>query len=429
LQKSISSFVSVLRLLAPLGLAAALSCSGNGGTLNDTSSGGTSPAGTPANPPGTPPTNPPTTPPVSGTPKLDGLTAGSSVAGQVSLTAAVPAGTSKVDFQVDGATVATLSAVPFVAIWNSFSVANGAHTLAVTATDPSGTATAGDPVQVSVDNHINHVFVILLENHDWSQIKGNASAPYINGTLLPQAAHAENYQNVPGLHPSLPNYIWLEAGSNLGVVDDATPSVHRLSTTQHLTALLNNAGVSWKSYQEDISGTNCPLDYVNQYAPRHDPAVYFSDINGGLDAGNQGCISHVRPYTELSRDLETDNVPAYSFITPNTCNDMHDQVGCASTNQVANGDNWLAREVPKILASNAYKNGGALFITWDESESGNVPIGFLALSPLAKAGYASQVRYTHSSTLRTVQTIFGVTPFLGDAANATDLRDLFRSFP
>ena len=58
-----------------------------------------------------------------------------------------------------------------------------------------------------------------------------------------------------------------------------------------------------------------------------------------------------------------------------------------------------------------------------------MPIGFIALSPLAKAGYSNQIVYSHSSTLRSIQTIFGVTPFLGDAANATDLRDLFRSFP
>ena len=41
----------------------------------------------------------------------------------------------------------------------------------------------------------------------------------------------------------------------------------------------------------------------------------------------------------------------------------------------------------------------------------------------ARPGYAGQVPYTHSSTLRTVETVFGV-PFLRDAANATDLRDL-----
>jgi hypothetical protein len=419
LLKSLVSRASVLRTIAALGLSAAISCSGSGGSVSDVRSAGTSPTGTPAPAPTS----------TSSTPKLDGLSAGSSVAGQVSLSASVPSGTSKVDFQVDGTTIATVPAAPFTATWDSFSVANGAHSLAIRATDAAGAEAASDPVQVTVTNRIDHVFVIVLENHDWSQIKGNASAPYINGTLLAQGAHAENYQNVPNLHPSLPNYIWLEAGSNLGVTDDATPSVHRLSTSQHLTGLLNDAGIAWKSYQEDISGTDCPLSYVSLYAPRHNPMIYFTDINGGLDSANAGCISHVRPYTELSRDLETDNVPAYSFITPNTCNDMHDSSGCQSSNSVANGDGWLSREVPKILASKAYKNGGALLITWDESEGGNVPIGFIALSPLAKAGYSNRIAYSHSSTLRSLQTIFGVTPFLGDAANATDLSDLFRSFP
>jgi hypothetical protein len=412
-----------VRAFAILGIAAALACSSgsssdlaSGGNSNPSSSGG-APAPTP-----TPAPNP------SG-PQLAGLSNGSVVAGQVSLSATVPEGTTQVEFQVDGTTMATVSAAPFTATWDSFSVANGAHALAVRATDGAGTATAAAPVQVNVTNKIDHVFVILLENHDWSQIKGNSSAPYVNGTLLAQGAHAENYQNVPNLHPSLPNYIWLEAGSNLGVTDDATPSNHRLATTQHLTALLNKAGVSWKSYQEDIAGTECPIDYVSLYAPRHNPAVYFTDINGGLDRNNADCIAHMRPYTELTRDLETDNVPAFSFITPNTCNDMHDSSGCATPNPVRNGDTWLAREVPKILASKAYKNGGALFITWDESEGGNVPIGFIALSPLAKAGYSNTIRYTHSSTLRSIQTIFAVSPFLGDAANATDLSDLFRSFP
>ena len=87
------------------------------------------------------------------------------------------------------------------------------------------------------------------------------------------------------------------------------------------------------------------------------------------------------------------------------------------------------REVPKVLGSRAYKEGGALFITFDESAGSDVPIGFIAMSPLAKRGYSNTVSYTHSSMLRSVQEIFGVTPLLGDAANATNLGDLFRSFP
>jgi phospholipase C len=269
----------------------------------------------------------------------------------------------------------------------------------------------------------------VMENHDWSSIKGSASAPYINGTLLVQGAHAENYQNVNNLHPSEPNYIFLESGSSQGVLDDGPPSSHLL-TAPHLTGLLNAAGVSWKSYQEDISGTSCPLTTAGKYFPKHNPAIYFKDINGSLNASSSLCISHVRPYTELQADLDADTVPAYSFITPNICNDMHDNTGCQSTNAIANGDGWLSQAVPKIMASKAFQDGGAIFITWDESEGGNVPIGMIVLSPFAKAGYAGRVAYNHASTLRTLQEILGVTtPFLGAAEAASDLSDLFRTFP
>ena len=119
----------------------------------------------------------------------------------------------------------------------------------------------------------------------------------------------------------------------------------------------------------------------------------------------------------------------YNFISPHLCNDMHD--ACAPLNDpVQQGDAWLSTEVPKILASQAYANNGALFILWDEGGTGDGPIGMIVLSPKAKGGgYQNAIHYTHSSTLRTLEEIFGVTPMLGDAANATDLSDLFQSFP
>jgi hypothetical protein len=396
-------------------VAATISCGGGNpvaGTSTDPS--------TSSPPTGDPVVTPPPPPPATG-PAFTGLADGAVVAGAVPLAATAPAGTAKVEFQIDGAVVATSAAAPFAANWDTFSATNGAHALAVRATDGAGTATSSTAINVTVSNHIRNVFVIVFENHDWSSLKGSPSAPYINNTLLVEGAHADNYQNIPGLHPSLPNYIWMEAGSNLGVRDDAEPSGHLL-TTSHLVSQLKNAGISWKAYQEDIPGTDCPLTYLNQYAPKHLPMVYFSDVNGGLDRNSSECISHIRPYSELARDLEVRTVPAYSFITPNLCNDMHD---CS----IATGDAWLAREVPKILTSTAYQDGGALFITFDESAGSDVPIGFIALSPLAKKGYVNTVYYTHSSMLRSVQEIFGVGPLLGDAAKATNLSDLFRSFP
>jgi phospholipase C len=243
------------------------------------------------------------------------------------------------------------------------------------------------------------------------------------------ASHAEAYNNVPGIHPSEPNYLWLEAGTNFGVADDNDPSSNSQSSKAHLVDQLETAGLTWKSYQEDIDGTSCPLTAVNNYAPKHNPMVFFDDVTNNQDPNAQRCIQHVRPYTELATDLANNTVPAYSFITPNLCDDMHGVFfGCSSN--PSGGDKWLSTAIPKIMASSAYKNGGAIFITWDESEGGDFPIGMIALSPFAKGhGYSNTIPYSHSSTLRSFQEIFGVGPFLGDAANATDLSDFFTQFP
>jgi hypothetical protein len=266
-----------------------------------------------------------------------------------------------------------------------------------------------------------------MENHNWSSIKGSANAPYING-LLAQGAHAEQYYNPPNNHPSEPNYLWLEAGTNFGITNDNNPSTNSQSTTAHLVTQLEAAGLTWKSYQEDISGTTCPLTSVNNYAPKHNPMVFFQDVTNNNSTTSARCIAHVRPYTELAADLMSNNVANYNFLTPNLCDDMHDPCG-AVNDPIKQGDTWLSQQLPKIMASAAYQNGATVLITWDEAASGDGPIGMIVLGKYAKVGYTSTVHFTHSSTLRTVQEIFGLSPFLGDAANATDLLDLLTKLP
>src|SRR4051794_945988 len=98
---------------------------------------------------------------------------------------------------------------------------------------------------------IRTVFVIMMENTDWSAIKGNTSqAPYINKTLLKAYASADSY--VSGYHPSLPNYITLEAGDPMGMTDGTyLPTDHSVDTPYHLTTYLARAGISWKYYAEN----------------------------------------------------------------------------------------------------------------------------------------------------------------------------------
>lgn len=294
------------------------------------------------------------------------------------------------------------------------------------AREPS--STPEEAARASTANAIKTVFVIAMENHDWDDIAGSTSAPYINGTLLRIGAHAERYRS--DVHPSEPNYVWLEAGDRLGIYDDDDPWLNYRTTRFHLTAQLDTARIPWRAYAEGATGDTCPLASSGKYAATHVPMVFFDDITGGHDEHALGCVGRLRPYTELARDLEEGRVGRYNFITPDLCSDMHDAVGCPSIDTVANGDAFLARTVPMIMDSAAYKDGGVIFVVWDESESrGDPPIGLLAISSLAKPGHAGTVPYNHSSLLRTLQDILGVRPYIRAATDAVPVSDLFVQYP
>jgi hypothetical protein len=282
------------------------------------------------------------------------------------------------------------------------------------------------------------VFLIVIENRNWTGsggILGSADAPYINKTLVPIAAVADNYFNPPGNHPSLPNYLWMEAGQNFGIHADGLPSQYHQSTHAHLSELLQNAGISWRAYEEAISGTNCPLDPEgakdsdgnNLYQPRHFPQIYFEDMTDGEKTDSSYCIEHARPFTELAADLKENKIARYNFITPDLCDDGHDSCG---GNEIAHIDEWLRAKLPLILDSTQYKAGDVvIFITADDAQNGDGPIPFLALGSGVKKGYKNDIYYNHSSLLRTLEEIFKVSPMLGGAAHEADLKDLFSTLP
>jgi phosphatidylinositol-3-phosphatase len=303
------------------------------------------------------------------------------------------------------------------------------------------TLTLPVPLKAQDVHHIKTVFLIVMENHNWTgdgslDIYGNPAAPYINYTLLPEASYARDYNNPPGMHPSLPNYLYLEAGDSLGTKGhDGDPSQYPQSTTNHLTTLLEKSGISWHAYEEDITGTNCPLgdegaldaEGSHLYEPRHDPFVFFDDQTDNLNPKSTECISHIRPFSELDADLKNNTVARYNFITPDMCDDMHDS---CDGDPIAHGDAWLKDHLPAILGSTAYRSGGVVLITWDEANKGDGPIPMIVLSPYAKGNhYSNSTYYTHASTLRTLQEIFGVYPYIRYAGSANDLRDLFSVFP
>src|SRR5215469_636340 len=174
---------------------------------------------------------------------------------------------------------------------------------------------------------INKVFVIALENHNWTQpanqfsgpiqqIFQNPNAPFINslvnGTAVAtingrsvnisqQVAYASNYTNVlatasginPHIHPSEPNYVWSEAGYNFRIANDADPFSPNGSTNQpneldnqlHLVRLLTQARKTWRSYQEDTDLTTVNGQLTNVVLPPSQWTVPLSSFSGVFGSG------------------------------------------------------------------------------------------------------------------------------------------------
>jgi phospholipase C len=248
------------------------------------------------------------------------------------------------------------------------------------------------------------VFTIVMENHSRGDILGNPSAPFING-LAAQGAVAAGYHD-SYVHPSEPNYIWMIAGENFGILNDDDPGPgNTIASQSHLADQIEGSGLTWRTYQESM-GAACGLTSHGGYAVKHNPFAYFSDINGwDGQAFHPGarCNDHVVDFSRLAGDLAAGDVPDYVFITPNMTNDMHD-------GSIATGDAWLASVVPGILASSRYQNGGALFLLWDEGSSQSDDPPFIVVSPNVAAGTVSHTDYDTSAFLKTVQSMLGVEP-------------------
>jgi hypothetical protein len=280
-----------------------------------------------------------------------------------------------------------------------------------------------------------------MEDESASAIYGDTTdAPYINNTLVPMSAYATMFTDpLPGAIPSEPHYVWMEAGTNTfsdtTFTTDNNPSAsNSTSSTAHLVTQLKAANIDWVTYQEGMTAGTCPIASIGAtyYAAKHDPFVFFQDVSGNPpSSSNADCIAHHRPYSDFAADLAAGSMPAYVFITPNLCNDMHGANGCPGNGStgadIHNGDTWLSTELPPILAyANAHDS--VVYLVWDEG-SNNQTIPFLAFGPHVKTG-ASATGYSHSSLLKSIEEQLGV-PVLPTVTSANDFTAMFQpgAFP
>jgi phospholipase C len=262
-----------------------------------------------------------------------------------------------------------------------------------------------------------------MENHDYNEIVGAPEAPYIN-SLIDQYGLATNYMD-SGTHPSLPTYLYLISGKTDGgngwypAIFDTDPTQFGFpyadSNPTNLGGQLEAAGIPWRSYQESM-GSACKLSASGNYAPKHDPFLYFDNIQNGA---NNLCKKTNVDYSNFAADLAAGTYK-YMWITPNLVSDGHDPADDPKT-AMKQSDAWLKKELKKILNSDAYKNGGVVFLTWDEAEGRNGDSGdqvpMIVISPkLKQAGYKTNTALSHASYLATIEELFGLDK-LGDAAD------------
>jgi phospholipase C len=268
-----------------------------------------------------------------------------------------------------------------------------------------------------------HVVWIWLENRSYDTVIGGPGsaarrqAPYLN-SLADGCGLATNYHNVS--HPSQPNYFAAVAGTTGNVTTNCEPSTCSQSTLATLFTQVTWSGRQWRSYEESMPAP-CRTGNTGAYVDRHNPEVYFTADNRQCQAWDlpMGSARH----GALVDALHNDSLPAFSFITPNVCTDMH---SCPTSS----GDAWLSRWVPRIVDSPGYREGRTvLFITFDEGEGGHTNncatnttdvgchVATIVVSPSTGQGTRSAELFNHYSLLKTTEQLLGLPALLGHAAD------------
>ena len=260
--------------------------------------------------------------------------------------------------------------------------------------------------------------IVVLENHGYGDVIGNASAPNLNALAQHYGLATHSYACC---HPSLPNYLDLVAGSTFGITSDCTDcSVDATTIADQMVS----SGRDWRAYMESMpSACYQGASAANLYAKKHDPFMYFAHIRNDTTACNR-----VRPLGDLYTALDAGALPAFTFVTPNLCHDGHD---CA----LRTSDAWVGGFVDRVTGSTWFSGGGVLILTYDEGTSsdgccqgaagGHIATWVVAKATLAGARLSTPV--DHAGVLRTVEELYGL-PLLGAAACACsgDLLGLIR---
>ncbi len=265
---------------------------------------------------------------------------------------------------------------------------------------------------VTAPAHYQHVVIVVMENKQYSQVIGNAGAPYLTG-LAHQCATATNY--AANSSPSRPNYLAMTSGTiPAGCPGSDADPPSCTTTTNNIFRQVINSGHTAKSYVESMP-SNCKIASGGLYATKHNPWPYYVGTNDRTRCAKFDIPLGSSTSGALVNDINAGHLPTLSYVVPNLCNDTHD---CA----VSVGDAWLKSVVGRILAGPNYAAGNtAVIVVYDEY----TPLPNVWIAPSVKPGAVYTGAVNHYALLRTVEQTLGLGA-LGGAATAPSLRTPFR---
>lgn len=258
---------------------------------------------------------------------------------------------------------------------------------------------------------LRKIVVLVLENKDYSAVVGNRDAPAFN-RLAARYALLTNYYAVA--HPSLPNYLALISGSTQGMTRDCTSCSF---TGRQIVDSLEAAGLTWKTYAQDLPRPGFAGTNASDYVRRHNPLLYFRSVTSSPKR-----LARIVPLRQFAIDLRSDRLPNLSLIVPDLCSDTH---SCP----VSSGDRWLDSFVTPLLRSQALA-GGAMFVVFDEgsfsdTRGGGGHVAAVVLGPTVRHGARLATRLDHYSLLRTIEEAWRL-PLLGRSRTARPIVGIWR---
>ena len=261
-----------------------------------------------------------------------------------------------------------------------------------------------------------HVMTIMMENTDYSQAAGSVQMPYLNQLAHQYTAftHAFGWQ-----YPSLPNYMELLAGKTMGINSDCDPGSKGCTNLKGTTFTnqLDKAKVSWHAYyQDDVSGCNRKSSdfFVGNYDVEHNPFAYLANFPTQC--------THLSNFGQLLPRLSSKNAPDFNWVVPDLDNDGGDN------GTMSSGDTWLSDEIPQIMHTRWYQQGGQIVIMYDTgyedsggvngSSGGHIP-PLVVVSAHTRGLGLQEAPLNTAGVLRSLEHVYGV-GYLGAAAKSAN---------